>query len=130
MELVSLLPPGRRGRHQIAVTAGGSFTGAVDDIVTLKHPGQASETMKVAGIHQRVLAKIDYEDLIGFVHADPRVFWSRLESSLGCGQPAETLITFVTLSPDLVAEVEDEEDDEPETPSKWALRKLRFSDED
>jgi hypothetical protein len=131
MELVSILPPGHRGRHQIAVTVGDTFTGEVGDIVTLASPLRVREIMKVAGIHQRTLAEIDYTDLTGFVHADPRVFWNRLESSLGCGQPAETLITFVTLSPDLVGEAADEEDVEPEkTPSKWALRKLRFSDED
>lgn len=104
MELVSVLPPGRKGNDHIAVVLGCAEVGP-GDRVTLFEMWNTTPLghYKVSRVVERAVDDINHQDLIGFVYGDPGLFQSRLRTAVADNTQYIT-VSFVTLSTDWTSE--------------------------
>jgi hypothetical protein len=130
--LVSILQPGKLSNRHIAVVSGRPGV-ELGDHVELVVGTKVLGNFKVSSVDVMTLGDIEFNHLTGFVYADPRIFRARFESALGCGQPQEAIVSFVTVSidwedeetQDMIEDIIDFVAPEPEP-----VRKLKFDDEE
>jgi hypothetical protein len=95
--IITPLPVGRNGDDIIAVVLDEEkiTVGDVVDLVVRKKP---EGTYIVKKVVTRRLIDVQSEDLKGTLFPNTAVFWQRVESATGTGQPGEKLVNFVTLA--------------------------------
>lgn len=106
--IVSLTPLATAGKNLVAVIMNSDVRAG--EIVEVSIAGNSRPPVqhKVAKVRTKQLGRVNHQDLVGFIHSEPKIFYGRVEKSAGTGLPSNTDITFVTLSP--AYEVEDPEE--------------------
>lgn len=90
----------------------------VGDTVQLKYRNKTLGPLKVRARRKTSLGELDYKDLVGSMYGTRQVFWSRLESLLKTGLPAEFPLWLVTFGPEFTQDpdfeaIEEEAYEEP-----------------